>query len=93
MLFLGTEDRPGWLARIWQRWQEEKQALLDEEEEEEDEGETEEAEEEMPEEDEPVEEETAAENYWTSVLDRLIAVMWRQMLKSSATPWRILIFQ
>lgn len=32
-LFVGTEDKPSWLRRLWLRWQEEREALIDEEEE------------------------------------------------------------
>lgn len=31
-LFLGSDENPGWLRRIWERWQEEKMAVLAEEE-------------------------------------------------------------
>ncbi len=45
-IFIGTDDKPGWLRRMWERWQEEKEALMAEEEEEEEEYEEEEEEEE-----------------------------------------------
>lgn len=31
-LFIGSEENPSWLRRLWTRWQEEKQALMEEEE-------------------------------------------------------------
>jgi DNA segregation ATPase FtsK/SpoIIIE, S-DNA-T family len=41
-IFLGSEENPGWLRRIWERWQEEKQAVLAEEEDDDEEYEDEE---------------------------------------------------
>lgn len=61
-MFVGTEEKPGWLRRIWERWQEEKEALMAEEEDEEEEDEEYEEDEEAEEEEEEdeVEEEDEA---------------------------------
>jgi S-DNA-T family DNA segregation ATPase FtsK/SpoIIIE len=56
-LFIGTEEKPGFLRKIWERWQEEKEALLQEEEEEEMEEEEEEEDDEIEEEEDVEEEE------------------------------------
>lgn len=63
-LFLGSEENPGLLRRMWLRWLEEKEALLAEEEEDEEDYEDEEEEEEVEEEEEEeeVEEELIGES-------------------------------
>lgn len=53
-LFVGTEENPSWLRRMWTRWQEEKAAVLEEDVQEDEEAEEEEIEEDVVEEDELV---------------------------------------